>query len=145
MTRQPDEITVSGPLTRALHANLADAPDLVPPLAAAAASLKAPSRFEGVSHLRAKESDRLTALVTELGRVGCAVASDGDLLEVRGPIREAARLATYADHRMAMAAALFGAAGAPVEIEGAEAVAKSYPGFFDDLEALGVKIQVVAG
>ncbi len=35
--------------------------------------------------------------------------------------------------------------GAPVEIEGAEAVAKSYPAFFDDLEALGVQIQVVAG
>ena len=50
----------------------------------------------------------------------------------------------HGDHRMAMAAALFGAAGAPVEIVGAEAVAKSYPAFFDDLESLGVHIQVVA-
>ena len=46
---------------------------------------------------------------------------------------------------MAMAAALLGAAGAPIEIEGAEAVAKSYPSFFDDLESLGVQIQTVAG
>jgi 5-enolpyruvylshikimate-3-phosphate synthase len=44
---------------------------------------------------------------------------------------------------MAMAAAIFGAAGAPVEIVGAEAVAKSYPSFFDDLEALGIAIQVI--
>jgi len=46
---------------------------------------------------------------------------------------------------MAMAAAIFGAAGASVEIVGAEAVAKSYPGFFDDLEALGIEIQVITG
>jgi 5-enolpyruvylshikimate-3-phosphate synthase len=45
---------------------------------------------------------------------------------------------------MAMAAALLGAAGAPVEILNAECVAKSYPAFFDDLESLGVAIQVVA-
>ncbi|MGB2470287.1 MAG: hypothetical protein ACPIA5_05495 [Flavobacteriales bacterium] len=45
---------------------------------------------------------------------------------------------------MAMAAAILGAAGAPVEIVNAECVAKSYPAFFDDLESLGVSIQVVA-
>jgi 3-phosphoshikimate 1-carboxyvinyltransferase len=54
------------------------------------------------------------------------------------------RMDAHGDHRIAMAAAVLGAAGAPVEIVGAEAVAKSYPAFFDDLESLGVHIQVVA-
>ena len=57
---------------------------------------------------------------------------------------QSARIDAHGDHRIAMAAAIFGAAGATIEIANAESVAKSYPAFFDDLEGLGVRIQPVA-
>jgi 3-phosphoshikimate 1-carboxyvinyltransferase len=55
-----------------------------------------------------------------------------------------ARLHSHGDHRIAMAAAVLGTAGAPIEIDGAEAVAKSYPAFFDDLESIGGRIAWVS-
>jgi len=55
-----------------------------------------------------------------------------------------ARIQAGGDHRIAMACALLGLAGAPIEIDGAECVAKSYPAFFDDLEAIGGKVQWVS-
>ena len=84
---------------------------------------------------------------SEWARVGIQVDLDesSDTMTIHPGRVQPGRMSSHGDHRMAMAAALFGAAGAPVEIEWAEAVAKSYPAFFDDLEALGVQIQVVAG
>ena len=67
-----------------------------------------------------------------------------DTLLVHPGKLQAGRIDPRGDHRMAMAASILGAAGAAVEILDAECVAKSYPAFFDDLEALGVAIQVVA-
>ena len=53
------------------------------------------------------------------------------------------RINPHGDHRIVMAAAILGAAGAPIEIEDVECVAKSYPAFFDDLESIGCNISSV--
>ncbi|MED5318182.1 MAG: 3-phosphoshikimate 1-carboxyvinyltransferase, partial [Bacteroidota bacterium] len=132
---------------KSFTADLTDSPDLFPPLAALAAFGKKPSTLKGLHRLGNKESNRGKVIQSEWAHVGIQVDLDesADTMTIHpGPVQPG-RMSSHGDHRMAMAAALFGAAGAPVEIEGAEAVAKSYPAFFDDLEALGVQIQVVAG
>jgi len=130
---------------KSFHMDLTDSPDLFPPLAALAAFGKKPSVLTGLHRLGNKESNRGKVIQSEWAKVGIRVDlnEDEDTLTVHPGKVQAGRMNSHGDHRMAMAAAIFGAAGAPVEIVGAEAVAKSYPSFFDDLEALGVDIQVI--
>lgn len=131
---------------KSFQVDLTDSPDLFPPLAALAAFGKKPSTLRGLHRLGNKESNRGLVIQSEWARVGIRVDLDeaNDTMTIHPGQPQPGRMSSHGDHRMAMAAALFGAAGAPVEIEGAEAVAKSHPAFFDDLEALGVQIQVVA-
>ena len=127
--------------------DLTDCPDLFPPLAAMAVFAKKPSRLRGLHRLENKESNRGATIQKEWKKLGIdvelLVEEDTMLIHPGKPSK--GRMSTHGDHRLAMAAALLGAAGQGMEIEGAECVAKSYPAFFDDLEALGVQIQVVAG
>ena len=131
---------------REFQMDLTDCPDLFPPLAALAAFGQKPSTFKGIHRLLNKESNRARVIKSEWQKLGIEVILDTpkDTMTVIPGSVKSARMDAHGDHRMAMAAALFGAAGAPVEISGAEAVAKSYPAFFDDLEALGVQVQVIA-
>ncbi len=116
--------------------------DEVPVLAVAAAVAHGPTRFRDVGELRVKESDRLAGTVDLVRAFGGQAEAEGDDLVVQGgggglrPGRVDAR----GDHRLAMAAAIAGAAcpapGAVTTITGWESVATSYPGFADDLELL---------
>jgi len=112
--------------------------DEVPLLAVVATACAGTTRFEGVSELRVKESDRLSAIADGLTALGATVRTGEDWLEVDGPVRlRGATLGTLGDHRLAMAwavAALI--SDAPVHIEGWEAVAVSYPRFAEDLASL---------
>jgi 3-phosphoshikimate 1-carboxyvinyltransferase len=133
---------------RAFDINLEHSPDLFPVLAALAAFADKPSRLRGARRLAYKETDRATAIVESWKRVGIDVTREEDALVIhprKGPEKVLpARIHARNDHRMAMAAALLGLEGAPIEIEGAECVAKSYPAFFDDLEDLGAQIRWVS-
>jgi 3-phosphoshikimate 1-carboxyvinyltransferase len=128
--------------------DLTDSPDLFPPLVALAAFADGPSTLRGAGRLLHKETDRAAVITREFARAGIAIDHVGDALVVTprpGPDRVLpARLHSQGDHRIAMAAALLGLAGAPIEIDGAEAVAKSYPAFFDDLESVGARIAWVS-
>ncbi|MDA0728770.1 MAG: 3-phosphoshikimate 1-carboxyvinyltransferase [Bacteroidetes bacterium] len=127
--------------------DLTDCPDLFPPLAALAVFGTNSSHLRGLHRLSNKESNRGLTLQREFAKCGISVDldQDRDCMTIHpGPV-QSARISSHGDHRIAMAAAVLGAAGAPVEIEGAECVAKSWPSFFDDLEALGIHIQKVAG
>jgi 3-phosphoshikimate 1-carboxyvinyltransferase len=120
--------------------------DAVPTLAALAAFNAGPVRFTGVANLRVKECDRLAALATELGRVAPGLAvEDGDDLLVSGRPDLASptapmRLQTYADHRMAMSLALLGLRLRNIVIDDPGCVAKTYPGYWEALAALGVEL-----
>ena len=140
-----DGVQILAGRPKSFHMDLTDSPDLFPPLAALAAFGKKPSVLAGLHRLGNKESNRGKVIQSEWAKVGIRVDlnEDDDTLTVHPGKVQAGRMNSHGDHRMAMAAAIFGAAGAPVEIVGAEAVAKSYPSFFDDLEALGVDIQVI--
>lgn len=133
---------------RAFDVNLEHSPDLFPVLAALAAFADKPSRLRGARRLAYKETDRATAIVESWKLAGIEVTREPDALVIhprKGPEKVLpARIHARNDHRMAMAAALLGLAGAPIEIEGADCVAKSYPAFFDDLEDLGGQIRWVS-
>ena len=137
----PGGLTVSaGCGVRPVSAEATDFPDAVPALAALAMLAPGESVFSGVGHLRLKESDRLASLVALATAVGArAVASEG-ALAITGPARPpaggVARVETFRDHRIAMAAGLLSLRLPGLLIEDPDCVAKSYPRFFRDLDAL---------
>lgn len=120
-----------------------DTPDLVPVLSVAAACAEGRSRFFGVGRLRAKESDRLRAVIEMLSALGVHAESDGEILTVDGaPHLSGGCVDAYGDHRLAMSAAIAAVrAEGAVEIIGAESVAKSYPAFFEDYASLAVQAE----
>ena len=124
---------------RATHVTADELPgciDEVPILAVAAAAAEGVTVFEGIAELRVKESDRVAAIIEMLNVLGAESEIDGETLAVSGDGRlGGGTVDSHGDHRMAMAAAIAGAAGsAPVTVEGFEATATSYPGFARDLQ-----------
>ena len=119
-------------------------PDMAQTLVVTCAALGLPFRFDGLQSLRIKETDRLAALQTELRRFGFVLTEhDGRTLQwdgTRCPPEAAPVVATYDDHRMAMAfAPLALVRPGGVTIAHPEVVTKSYPRFWDDLRAAGFR------
>ncbi|KHL17016.1 3-phosphoshikimate 1-carboxyvinyltransferase [Mumia flava] len=133
--RDGDDLVVTATgVPRGVDLDLGDVGELTPVVAAVAALADGPSRLRGIGHLRGHETDRIAALATELRRVGCTVDEHDDgLTIVPGPLRSA-DLETYADHRMAHAAAVLGLAAKGTRVHDVETTAKTYPGFADDWE-----------
>ena len=121
-----------------------DIPDAVPAMSVALASAKGTSVITGVKRLRIKESDRLSAVMDMLARLGVTTAynAEKDELTIEGVSRfTGCTLSSYNDHRLAMAGAVAAVrAQSPITLTGAEAVNKSYPAFFADYESLGGNI-----
>jgi 3-phosphoshikimate 1-carboxyvinyltransferase len=142
VTRDGDALTVRGPeVLDPVDADLAAMPDQVTTVAALAALAAGPSRIRGVAVTRGHETDRLAALATELAKLGVPVTElpDGLVVGGAGPDRlRPARLATWGDHRMAMALAAVAARVPGVVVEDPGCVAKTYPGFWRDLAAAGL-------
>jgi 3-phosphoshikimate 1-carboxyvinyltransferase len=134
----PGGVRVRGPALRPLAANLADTPDLFPALAVVTAAVG--GELTGLAGLAAKESDRLRVMADNLAAIGFVVTAGAGTFTARGgvPVRSAAAapLPCAADHRIAMALAVAGAAVPGVAIDDAACVAKSWPGFWEDWSAL---------
>jgi len=107
-------------------------------LAVAATQLPGESVISGALELHLKESDRIAAMVDGLAAMGADITAMDDGWTIRGPSRlEGTRVQSRGDHRVAMALAVAGLlADGTTEIEEAECVGISYPGFFDQLESL---------
>ena len=127
---------------RGIAADLGDVPDQVPTLAALAPFAAGTTQITGVPHLRIKESDRLAAMAQELARVGAAVVEHPAGLTVEGtwavapPPEQPVVVDAHGDHRIAMSMALVALRRPGVRIGDPGVVAKSYPGFWSDLEGL---------
>ncbi|MHB1800806.1 MAG: 3-phosphoshikimate 1-carboxyvinyltransferase, partial [Actinomycetes bacterium] len=105
--------------------------ELTPVLAALAAVADRPSRLRGIGHLRGHETDRLTALATELSRLGAEVRVEPDgLTIVPRPLRPVL-VRTYADHRLATAAAVLGLVVPGLQVQDVATTAKTMPGFVE--------------
>ncbi|MCL2049220.1 MAG: 3-phosphoshikimate 1-carboxyvinyltransferase [Defluviitaleaceae bacterium] len=118
-------------------------PDLIPVLAAVAATCEGTSVFKNASRLRLKESDRLTATAQTLAALGADIDETPDGLIVHGKATlRGGEVDSFGDHRIAMMAAIASAACTePVIVNGAQAVNKSYPRFWDDLRILGKRVE----
>ena len=115
--------------------------DEIPVLAVVATQAEGVTRIRDASELRAKESDRIAAVVAGLRALDAACEETDDGLVVTGPCKlRGAHLDSHGDHRLAMAwavAALLVQDGEDSEIAGAESAAVSFPGFFDALRSAG--------
>ena len=115
--------------------DLESCPDLVPPLAAAAAFASHPSRIVGVAHARLKESDRLATLAQGFAQAGVPIIEHPDGLEISPATRLLpSRLATRGDHRMAMAFGLLSLREPGIQADDPACISKSFPGFWEVLE-----------
>lgn len=124
--------------------NLANSPDIAQTIAVTAFALGLESNLTGLHTLKIKETDRLEALKTEIEKLGGAVAITNETLHLKKSdnIKENVAIATYNDHRMAMAFAPL-ALKTTLEIEDYMVVSKSYPTFWEDLKQLGFDIKAI--
>jgi 3-phosphoshikimate 1-carboxyvinyltransferase len=128
--RTDEGLRVTGTGTiRPLVADLGEVGELTPVLAALCALADGTSRLTGVGHLRGHETDRLQALDEVLTAVGARVEQLPDGLVIEPGPHRAARLDSYADHRMVHAAAVLGLAVEGVEVRDPGAVSKTLPDF----------------
>lgn len=148
-----NSITVRGRTLRGVDLDMANISDTVQTLAVVALFADGPTRVRGVAHNRFKETDRIGDLAIELRKLGARVDEHEDGLTVfpaprdaatlaPAPRYQAAQLATYSDHRMAMSFALAGLRIEGVAIENPACTAKTYPHYFEDLSKLiGKQVQ----
>jgi 3-phosphoshikimate 1-carboxyvinyltransferase len=120
-------------------------PDAAMTVAVLAAFCPGETRITNVANLRVKETDRLRALTTELRKLGVRVTEFPDGLQINGhpETLHGAEVATYDDHRMAMCFGMVGARLPGLRIQEPGCVAKTYPGFWEDLQRVGVHVQQV--
>jgi 3-phosphoshikimate 1-carboxyvinyltransferase len=144
MSIEEKQVTVRPALLKPFHFNATDCPDLFPPLVALGAFCKGTSVIEGVHRLAHKESDRGLTLMKEMKKLGIEISIQDDLMLVKGGgTVNGAIVSSHGDHRIAMACAIVALkAGEEVIIENADAVEKSYPGFYQDLKVLGASISL---
>ena len=123
-----------------MELDMCDTPDLVPALAVGFCMAGVRFRFTGIGHLRHKETDRMLALETELGKAGYDIVTGPDFMEwngLRSPVGNDYTIDTYSDHRMAMAFAPAAAKRKYISIHAPEVVDKSFPTYWKVLEGLG--------
>lgn len=109
--------------------DLHDASELTPVVAALAALAESPTRIRGVAHIRGHETDRITALATEINRLGGLATETEDGLRISPARLHGGRFRTYHDHRMATAGALLGLVVPGVTVENIATTTKTLPDF----------------
>ena len=134
--KEPDGISVLGGALSAIKADLSDMPDSVPTLALVAAFAEGTSVIYNIAHLKSKETDRLTAVVTELNKMGIKATATDNALVVKGGKPCGSIIDTYNDHRIAMSFAIAGLNVPGVYIRGEDCVEKSFPDFWQVFEEL---------
>ena len=125
---------------RGIELDAKEIPDLVPVVSVLCGIASGRSVIRNISRLRAKESDRVGSVCEMLGALGAETKTDDDSITIIGRAGKlrGGRVDSHNDHRIAMAAAVAANyAESPVTVAGAEAVGKSYPGFWDDHKKLG--------
>ncbi len=127
-----DGLQVTGPdRLQGVDLDLHDVGELTPVVAAMCALAATPSHLRGIGHIRGHETDRLAALAKELGGLGAAVTEQPDGLSLEPATLSGGLWHTYADHRMAHAGVVVGAAVDGVLVENVATTGKTFPDFAD--------------
>ena len=128
-----------------LEEDMVDIPDLAQTFVVTCCLMGIPFRFTGLQSLKIKETDRITALITELRKLGYVITSEQDsILQWNGERctpESAPVIATYEDHRMAMAFAPASLVLPHITIANPQVVSKSYPRYWEDLVSAGFSIK----
>ena len=145
-TRTGDSVTFAKAPLHGVDIDLADCPDLGPVLMVLGLLCEGTTVIRNAERLRLKESDRIAAMEAELRACGGVLESNGGTITVHGCAERlhapAAPLHGHNDHRVVMSlAVLAAAAGLPLTVDDAEAIQKSWPGFFADAAPLGVEVE----
>ncbi len=134
-------LTKSKSTIKSFSFDFTDYPDIAQTLAVCCAGLGIKAELKGLESLTIKECDRLKALETELGNMGCKAIAGSNTLKIDGSgLKFGETIHTYNDHRMAMSFAPLAMLLGEIEIDSKDAVKKSYPGFWNDLQSVGFKI-----
>ena len=137
-------LTKTAHLADRLDIDFTEIPDLAQTFVVTAALLGIPFNFTGLQTLRIKETDRIAALINELGKLGYDIQAKGDSEMFWNGERKSKEteplISTYEDHRMAMALAPAAIYHPELWITEPMVVTKSYPYYWDDLELIGVKL-----
>ena len=134
--RESNTITVRRNKLQGIDIEMDDMPDQVPTLVLLSLFTESPVRIRRIAHLQHKESDRITALVNELRKIGADIDYENDLLTIN-PLEsapETVTLHTYNDHRLVMTFIILSLIFGQVNIDNPDAVTKSFPGFFSKLQ-----------
>lgn len=141
--RDADGIHFQRSRLRGVDIDLADCPDLGPILMVLGLFCEGRTTIRNAGRLRLKESDRIAAMEQELRRCGGRIQSDGGTVTVQGGALHppAGPFCGHNDHRVVMSCAVLAlAAGFGAQIDGAEAVRKSWPNFFSVIQTLGAEV-----
>ncbi|TCL76865.1 3-phosphoshikimate 1-carboxyvinyltransferase [Hydrogenispora ethanolica] len=131
---EEDGIRLTGPAGGrfpGVDVDMSGLPDQTPTVAALAPFAASPTIIRNIGFIRYHESDRLTAIVNELTRLGIRAEVNGDGLVIYPGTPQPAELETYDDHRMAMALALVGLRAPGIRIKHPECTAKTFENYFD--------------
>ena len=135
--RGPDWIEVTGGALRGVDLDLNHIPDAAMTVAATALFAKGNTAIRNVYNWRVKETDRLSAMATELRKVGAEVVEGRDYLEIIPPDRiRPATIDTYNDHRMAMCFSLAALGESSITINNPDCVSKTFPDYFHQLATI---------
>lgn len=139
VTATEEGVTVSPAPLKAINVDVMDIPDLVPPIALVAACAQGATVITGAARLKLKESDRLESVSGALRALGGRAEVTEDGLIIQGGKLFGGRVNSANDHRIAMLGAIASCVcSASLRVVGAEAVEKSYPDFWEDLERMQV-------
>lgn len=140
--RKNEEITVKKSKLHSVEIDCSDIPDLVPVLCVAASQAEGVTVFKNIQRLRAKESDRVASTASLIKSLGGRITFDETVMTVTGTKLSGGAVDSFNDHRIAMSAAVASSVcEGEVTINGSEAVAKSYPEFFEKFTMLGGKVR----
>lgn len=129
---EDNEVSVKGNALNSIEVDMSDTPDLVPPLAIAAAFATGTTRLTNIGHLRHKECDRLAVMASELNKMGASAMCDDDSLIIKGGKQlYGAVIDPHNDHRIAMSFAIAGLVTGSQTIENEMCTAKSFPDFWE--------------
>ena len=120
-------------------------PDLVPTIAVLGAVASGKTVIKNAEHVRHKETDRLSAMATELSKMGVEIEERPDGLVIEGGKLGGALVSGHHDHRIVMALTVAGMVAGDTVIDTAESVAISYPDFFQDIIKIGAEVKVAEG
>ncbi|WP_437190904.1 3-phosphoshikimate 1-carboxyvinyltransferase [Planctomicrobium sp. SH527] len=131
-----NSITLQGKPLHGVDIDMNAISDTAQTLACVAPFATGPTRIRNVAHMRLKETDRVSAVVTELQRAGLNVEEHQDGMTIHPGALHPCEIHTYDDHRMAMSFSLLGLRTAGIRIADPGCTSKTYPEYFSDLETL---------